>query len=217
MKPTTTLALAVCLSVPAAYPVSAQVDTSRSARNELAVTLGAALTQQRDVTASPLRFDGKGYQLAARYERVAGRLSLAATFDVGSRHLTSAATSSGVQELTEGEVRVAVRRTLRSMQVSSGLAAGVDVARSISITSHHYDDPTERISDFFIRAVTLGPAVSWRRGIVGGSAQAQLSVPFLGFVDHPYSDARIAQARSDARFTTLSKLRGVAAAMTFAT
>src|SRR5256885_1844867 len=51
--------------------------------------------------------------------------------------------------------------------------------------------------------------------IGGGLASFDMSVPAIGWVDHPYSDARTTRSRIDARFATASTLRGMDGAVTY--
>lgn len=212
--------MTACLCVVAAQLAAAQVDTARSLRTELAVAVGFAHTDRLDATASPVRFGGQGYDVVAHYRRTRGNLVVASSIDFGTRDLVPPARSDGPDErLTSGNVHVSVLRQLgdRASGASSrsGIAVGVNVAATIDVTAHHYADPNASVSDFLIGAVTLGPAVSWERRVAGGTALVHVTAPLVGFVDHPYSDTRAAEARVNARFVTVREFRGLAGAIVY--
>ena len=213
--------MTACLCVVAAQLATAQVDSARSLRTEFAVAVGIAHTERLDATASPVRFGGQGFDAVAHYRRTRGTLLLTASIDVGTRDLVPQARSEGTGErLTSGDVHVSVLRQLgdRASRSSSrsGIAVGVDVAATIDVSAHHYADPNASISDFLIGAVTVGPAVSWERRVAGGTALVHVTAPVVGFVDHPYSDTRAAEARVTARFVTVREFRGLAGAIIYA-
>jgi hypothetical protein len=119
----------------------------------------------------------------------------------------------------DGELRIGFQRGLGAGAIApqtASFSVGVDVATTVAVTTHHYDDPTNNVSDFYIGAVTLGPSATFRHAIGGGIAAFRLSVPAVGLVDHPYSDARTADARVDARFATANVLRGIETSVSYA-
>jgi hypothetical protein len=220
MIPLKTAPVTACLCVVAAQFAAAQVDPARFLRSEFGVAVGIAHTERLDATASPVRFGGQGFDVVTHYRRARGTVLIAASIDFGMRDLVPQAPSEGTGErLTSGDVHVSALRLLGDHAAAasrSGIAVGIDMAATIDVTAHHYADPNASISDFLIGALTLGPAVSWERHVAGGTALVHLTAPIVGFVDHPYSDTRAAEARVNARFVTVREFRGLAGAIVYA-
>lgn len=217
MKPPTIGPMTACLSVAAFHIAFAQTDSLRAPHNDLVLSLGATQIEQLDATASPLRFGGQGYDATARYTRSSGLYTLSASLDGGPSRLSPLASPTHITErVTAGELRIAIRRSLAESTPAARLSVGADVATMLSVTTHHYDDPTASVSDFVIGSITIGPSVAWRQSIGAGTGTIQFGVPLVGFVDHPYSDTRTATTLIDARFATASTIRGVSASVSYA-
>jgi hypothetical protein len=205
-----------CLYLAAAQVAVAQQDTSRPARTELAVAAGFARADQFDATASPLRFDGQGFDLSAHYDRTSARYAFTASFNAGRRDLSSATAVADIGEsVTGGEFRVALRRLVRQSPDGNGLSVGADVTTMLDVTAHQYDDPAHSLLHFVLGSVTAGPAAAWSQSIAGGTGVIRFGVPLVGLVDHPYSRTRNASAPFEARFATVSSMHGATADISY--
>jgi hypothetical protein len=168
----------------------AQRDTlSSSPRDRLSIVAGFADSQHRDASVSPLTFDGSGYSTSGSYQHFSAHsaFSVDATWDA-QRFRPQNASIDANERVMQGGVRVATMRSVgdsRGWMLSGGASAGIWGLNTV----HQYSDPEGSQASFLAAFATVGPAVSVRRAIAGGSAQVQLDVPLFGFSDRSYSVA----------------------------
>jgi hypothetical protein len=209
--------LTACLALsPFQAARAQQQDAPRAVRSEFSIAAGLAQANQFDATASPLRFDGRGFDVSAHYARASARYAFSASLDAGQRNLTSATSNSDIAErVGAGQFRLGVQRFVTQSESGTGLSLGAEVTTMLDITAHQYDDPTHSLAHFFIGSVTVGPAMTWSQSIAGGTARVRLAVPVAGFIDHPYSRTRDTNAPFDARFANVSSMRGASVGISY--
>jgi hypothetical protein len=209
-----------CATMLAVAPVA-----SVAAAQELSANVGFAESGRLDETASPVRFAGHGIdlQLDYRYSPAprthAAPPTLLVSLDGGARSLLPLDAADGASErLTDAALRVTALRGVGGHSAFlRGLSAGVQFSAGASLNEHSYGavaspleaSPVIQRSDFFLAAATLGPAALWERDVAGGRFSANLALPLVAMVDHPYQDVRVQRAPVDLRFVSAATYRGV--------
>jgi hypothetical protein len=155
----------------------------------LSIVAGFADSQHRDASVSPLTFDGSGYSTSASYQHFSAHsaFSVDATWDA-QRFRPQNGSIDANERVMQGGVRIATMRSIgdsRGWMLSGGVSAGIWGLNTV----HQYADPDGSHASFLAAFATVGPALSVRRAIAGGAAQAQLDVPLFGFSDRSYSVA----------------------------
>ncbi len=198
-----------------------QVAPQQFAAQELTAAAGFAESGRLDETASPLRFGGRGADFSLTYERSAARYTFVASLDGGTRSLLSLDGSNAAPDrLSEGELDLALMHaigTALSGERSStrAFAIGAELSALASMDEHAYIDPGAVHSAYLFAALSLGPAARWEHDFAGGRIAANLAIPLLALVDHPYSDIRAQSAPVDLRLVSLSSYRGLNGGLSF--
>lgn len=168
----------------------AQRDTLPTApRDRLSIVAGFADSQHRDVSVSPLTFNGSGYNTSGNYEHFSAHstFSVDATWD--AQHFRPQDASIDANErVLQGSVRVASMRSIGDTRAWT-FSAGVSGAAWGIDNQHQYADPEGSRAGFFAAFATIGPALAVRRAIAGGAAQFAIDAPLFGFSDRSYSVA----------------------------
>jgi hypothetical protein len=199
-----------CLALATAHAGAAQAP-ARFGVEGFTASVGLAEAGRVDETASPLRYGGRGFDWTLAYERPLGAYWLQASLDGGTRSLLPLdITENSSEYLTEGALDLTVLRALRGTSaLTQGLAAGVQFSANGALNEHTYATPAPLHSDFLLASGTLGPAVAWQRAMWGGRFSANVAIPLVALVDHPYEDLRVQRAPVDLRFVTIESYRAV--------
>jgi hypothetical protein len=196
---------------------AAQANGSAARENELALLAGFSRSNRLDATASPMPFAGLEHGFLVKYDRSLHDdqmlISLASSFHAG-RFSPANASSPAVEHLNEGEVRAALLRHVSGPH-GSRFAVGVAGTAGVSLTQHHYADPTSRVSDFVIGATTLGPEATWTAPLGAGALKIDITSPVVGLIDHPYSDSRSGSALTHLRLAGPGAYQRASGAVTY--
>lgn len=195
----------------------AQHDTVSSA-SRLVLSGGIDQDDRVDFTASPVRHDGRGFNLGLEYQTRMGPLSVDALLDGGGQHLSSlAAQPASTERLVQGAFALALERPINATRsASDGFAVGLAVDASVVVTTTGYTDPDATSSSYMLALATLGPSAAWTRAWSGSVVQFRLSTPVIGLVDHPYSDLKVPSAAVDFRAASIGSLRGLTGMVSYA-
>ncbi|MEP6621755.1 MAG: hypothetical protein ABJE47_20680 [bacterium] len=182
------------------------------------ISAGLVWNERRDLSASPLRFGGRGGLIALDYERAFGRFSLESSLSGGTRSLESSSGSAPATErLADGQWHAGLLRRFDVVPPSLGeLAFGMDVGTAVALTQHDYRDPARRVSNFVFATTAIGPAISWRQPLLGGTARVHFSTPLAAVVAHSYSAINEQNAATQQRLVSVGTLRGANGAISFA-
>jgi hypothetical protein len=163
---------------------------SSTSSSELTIDAGLSQRRQRDVTASPLVFDGSGFNAAARLTRPIGEsLILSGEIAGGLSRLGSDATAAH-ERIIDGDASLSIdRRVLGDAATARGsLALGASLAADVSSNLHQYATAASPSAAYLMMSATIGPAAAWRAHVGPGRALVMLRAPLVGLVDHPYSE-----------------------------
>jgi hypothetical protein len=206
------IATGCCL--PLAHAVEAQ-ELARA--TELRITAGVAMHDRRDLSASPMRFDGRGSDFDIEVTSRANRTRLDVTASGGVRALRASSTvSTATERVTQGDLSLSALRTVAQRASGATMWLGAALSGSAMLARHAYSDPSHRSSDFVFGLVAVGPAASARATVLGGALEAGLSVPLAGVVDHAYSVVNERDAGTNRRIASPARLRAATASMSFA-
>ncbi len=203
---------------------SAQAATAANAQSVLspgAQTLFASVgyvdSGLLDETASPVRFAGGGVKLSLGWSRTFAPIAIVATLE-GSSHSLAPLDGSGEtnERFTEGVFSTELlRRVGGSSAGPSSLLAGVEITASATINEHTYPAAEPFTADYLLAAASIGPAATWTHAILGGRLSADLGIPLLALVDHPYSDIRDQHTPLSFRFVSAESYRGLRGGVSF--
>ncbi len=169
----------------------AQRDTlSSTPRDRLSIVAGFADSQHRDMSVSPLTFNGAGYNASVRYEHFSAHSNFTVLGSWDAQRLRPLDASVDASErVMQGGIRAAEMHSFGDSRAWT-FSAGASAAAWAIDTDHRYADPDASHAGFIATFATLGPAVSVRRAIGGGAAQLELDAPLFGFSDRSYSVAQ---------------------------
>jgi hypothetical protein len=210
------MAAAHLCAVLAGY-ASAQRDSART-ESRLVVSGGINQNDRIDLTASPLKYDGRGFDLAVDYDRCIGSYALAASVEGGTVDLSSlSGPPVSTERLTEGDVELAIERAIGSTRSATRrFAVGLALDADVAVTATGYADPDTTVSNYLLALGSLGPSVAWALPLLGGTAAMRLTTPVIALVDHPYSDIKDQNAGADFRLVSLSSFRGLSGTISYA-
>jgi len=187
------------------------------AAQSFSASIGFATSGRLDETASPLRFSGRGADFALRYERERASLRFSAALEGGTRSLTPLDDNDGsTEQLTEARLELSLLRALRgSSEFARHTAAGIQFVASSMLTDHAYASASVVRNDFVLAAASLGPTASWEHAIAGGHLTANIGIPLVALVDHPFSDVRDKPVPADFRFVSAASYRAMSGGISF--
>ena len=191
--------------------------SAQSPSTTLRLDAGVSWTVRRDLSASPLAFGGLGADAAVTLERDLERTSLQLFLRDSERHMSSAATPPASERVMQTQAGAGFLRRLNHPESGIGeLRLGLMIESSLALTTHHYADPTHRVSSFVFHATTMGPVVAWRKAMLDGYLRAQLSTPIVGVVVHSYSVVNEEGDATTRRVVTPAALRELSGSVSFA-
>jgi hypothetical protein len=206
--------IAVCLSFCCAQRIGAQSAAAPS--TELSVNAGVVQGASRDLSASPLNFDGMGGLLAITYHHD-GRTALEFSAVGGARALrSSSAGSLATEHVGQGQAELALLRSLLDERARYNVAVGGALTGNLALTEHAYADPSHRVADFVFGSSGIGPAASLRTRVGRGMFSTRLIIPVAAVVEHSYSVVNEHDAATDRRFVTLKDFRAATATVSYA-
>ena len=197
-----------CLSIFAAPHVDAQATAcARPVRRSPPVL---RQSDRVDMTASPMQFGGRGLDLSGSFEHSRGAFCVLATGRGGAKTLRAVTASTASEHLMDGDASVALLRSFGDGESSTRVfAVGAEVRGTLAMTRHAYADFGRTVSSSFrLGTVSLGPVLRWRERIGSGFAMAQLSLPAIAAVDHPYSAVDTDGSATNVRLASVNRLRG---------
>ena len=182
-----------------------------------AARVGIAESGRLDQTASPSRFAGRGVEFGVGWSRTFAPFTIAATLGGGARFLSPLEGAPSADErLTEGTLDVLLlRRVNASTPALREFRAGIAFFTGASVTEHTYPTVETLRSDYLFVSASLGPAAAWNHAIAGGTLSADIGVPLVALVDHPYTDIREQRAPVSVRFVSAESYRGVRGGVAF--
>ncbi|MEO6878898.1 MAG: hypothetical protein ABI205_10480 [Gemmatimonadaceae bacterium] len=213
-----TTPMTACFCVTALLRLQAQEGRDALSKSELSVFAGIGASAQLNAAASPLRFHGRGPDIATEYRRTlrSDRLELSIAASGAARSVMAAELVTATERLTAGRVGASVLRQFACDSSRRVLGVGVAAGADLSLTNHQYANPSQSTGDYLAAFATLGPAASWRERVGGAEAQLQVSAPLVALVDRPYSALKRNDAPTSVRVASLGSFRGIRGELSYA-
>jgi hypothetical protein len=196
-------------AAPAANAQGSVTSETLGGGQAISVSVGVAEAGRIDETASPLRYSGHGADFSVGWTRVYAPFSVVASLEGGTRSLTpiDGADDSG-EHITEGALDVALLRPINRSPIVGDFKAGIEITASATVNEQTYPAGDGFRADFLLAAASIGPAVAWAHALGGGQLSANVGVPLVAFVDHPFADIRGAHAPLVFHFASIESYRG---------
>ena len=196
-------------AAPAANAQGSATSETLGGGQAINVSVGIAEAGRIDETASPLRYSGHGADFSVGWARNFAPFSIVASLEGGTRSLTPIdGADDSSQHLTEGALDVALLKAVSHSASAGDFKAGIEFTAGAAVNEQTYPGADGFRADFLLAAASLGPEAAWAHALGGGELSANIGVPLVAFVDHPFSDIRGEHAPLSFRFTSVENYRG---------
>jgi hypothetical protein len=181
-----------------------------SAQSSWRVGLGIDTHAQRNPGESAYRYTGAGYVLDAGIDRrrPASDFAFGVSFAQATLHSSISNGDSPSASLDALTFDARYARVVGNGTARVRWSAGVDLQGRVESTTHTYADPSRATDDFQFEALSVGPFVRTAARVGRGVLTNDASVPIVGAIDYPYSDANANGASSHMTVTGVPTLIG---------